>query len=182
MLDAEIREILFDYLDDKHSKIRILDEIVIGKARADLVAITDHLTGYEIKSDGDSYTRLPGQIKEYQRYFPYNYLVVGQRHRNSAIKKVPDYWGIICVDKADEKEQVEVLREAMLAPKFTLKWQMRLLWRRELVSIAVKNGLPKYSGKKKKYIWEQLMEKISEQVLIEQICEEFFERDYSIYK
>ena len=182
MLDYQIREILCDYLDDNYQKIRIMDEIVIGKARADLVAVTDIVTGYEIKSDADSYTRLPGQIKEYQKYFQKNYLVVGQRYRHSAATKVPDYWGIICVceNELEGHTDVEVIREAKENPKFAMKWQLRLLWRNELVNIAVSNALPKYSGKKKKIICDNLLARIPRKQLEHCVCEEFFERDYTL--
>jgi len=57
--DPEIREALFTYLDAKHSKIKKIDEKEIGISRADIMAVTeDHIIGYEIKSDLDSYARL----------------------------------------------------------------------------------------------------------------------------
>ena len=43
------------------------------------------------------------------------------------------------------------------------------------------NKLPKYAQKSKKFITEKLMEKVPEEILHEQISEELFERDYTIY-
>ena len=41
--------------------------------------------------------------------------------------------------------------------------------------------MPKYAQKSKKYIAEKLLDKVPEEVLHEQISEELFERDYTIY-
>ena len=57
--DADIREPLFDYLEERIGKIRILEEKQTGRARADVVMVTErYLCGIEIKSDADTYTRL----------------------------------------------------------------------------------------------------------------------------
>ena len=70
MNDYKIREALCHYMDYIYcDKFRIIDELVIGKARADIVIVKDRLIGYEIKGDTDTYKRLPGQIKEYDIYF-----------------------------------------------------------------------------------------------------------------
>ncbi len=50
--DRDIREPLFEYLEAEHDKVRILEEIVMGKSRADAVMVTEGaLAGIEIKSD-----------------------------------------------------------------------------------------------------------------------------------
>ena len=51
MLDVEIREPLFLYLETIYGKVRIFEEKNIGKSRADVIAVTDGaLIGLEIKS------------------------------------------------------------------------------------------------------------------------------------
>ena len=66
LLDKDIREPLFDFLEETYGKIRILEEKVTGRARADVVMITeDLLFGIEIKSDSDTYARLKKQVKNY---------------------------------------------------------------------------------------------------------------------
>lgn len=76
--DADIREPLFDYLEDSYGKIRILEEVEIARSRADVIMVTDDsLVGLEIKSDADTYVRLERQIKDYNLFFDYNYVVVG---------------------------------------------------------------------------------------------------------
>jgi len=179
MNDLEIREILCSYIDEQYNKVRIIDELVIGKARADIITVTDNLTGYEIKGDSDSYTRLPNQIKEYNKYLQMNNIVVGSSHRKSVVSHVPEYWGILCITKEDEDAKIEVLREATRNPKFKIKAQFRLLWRRELANILKINQMPKYQNKSRKFIYDKILERIPQNIIERQICEEFFERDYT---
>ena len=76
--DSDIREPLFDYLEERLGKIRILEEKQIGRARADVVMGTEqYLYGIEIKSDADTYTRLEKQVKYYDQYYDRNIIVVG---------------------------------------------------------------------------------------------------------
>ena len=39
--DKDIREPLFDFLEETYGKVRILEEKTTGRARADVVMITD---------------------------------------------------------------------------------------------------------------------------------------------
>jgi hypothetical protein len=57
--DRDIREPLFDYLEETYGKIRIIEEKMMGRSRADVVMVTeDALYGVEIKSDADTYIRI----------------------------------------------------------------------------------------------------------------------------
>ena len=59
LLDADIREPLFNYLEQYYGKVRFLEEKVTGKARADVVMVLpDKICGIEIKSDADTYAWL----------------------------------------------------------------------------------------------------------------------------
>ena len=58
---------------------------------------------------------------------------------------------------------------------------MSLLWKSEFARIQARHGLPKYANKSKKFITEKLLLKVPEEILHEQISEELFERDYTIY-
>ena len=64
--------------------IRIYQEKSIGSSICDVMAVTDKLIGYEIKSDLDNYARLEEQVHAYDRFFDENYLVVSQTHSRSA--------------------------------------------------------------------------------------------------
>lgn len=184
VLEAEMKDIFFWYLDEKYMKVRVIEEKVIGKSRADVVAVLpDSIIGFEIKSDSDSYQRLPKQIKFYDKFFDHNYIVVGKTHRRSVGEFVPEHWGIICIfDDENGKPRVEVLREAALNKKCKMRWQLSFLWRSELSHIQTLNNLYKYANKSKLYVIKYLIEKVEPPLLKEQLCEELFERDYILYE
>lgn len=60
--DKDIREPLFEFLEETYGKVRILEEKTMGRSRADLVMVAPEcLYGIEIKSDADTYARLKGR-------------------------------------------------------------------------------------------------------------------------
>ena len=141
--DPEIREALFTYLDAKHSKIKKIDEKEIGISRADIMAVTeDHIIGYEIKSDLDSYTRLKTQVRDYNKYFDICYAVVGESHQKGILKRIPEFWGVLVVSLEDGQPQVFELRPADMNPKDINANKLSLLWKSEIQSIAVKTVYP----------------------------------------
>ena len=58
MYDKEIRNILITWLQTVFYEVRIYQEKSIGSSICDVMAVTDQLVGYEIKSDHDNYDRL----------------------------------------------------------------------------------------------------------------------------
>ena len=179
--DADIREPLFLYLEERYGKVRFIEEKVTGKARADVVMVLpDKLCGIEIKSDADTYVRLADQVKYYDKYYDENYIVAGSKHAMHVAKHVPEYWGIITVELIKGRVDFYRVREAHPNPKAKLKQKLNLLWKSELAHIQAKNGMPKYTNKNKKFIGEKLIEKVPAEVLHEAISEELFERDYTL--
>lgn len=182
LYDKDIREPLCNYMEDTYGKIRCFDEIVIAKARADIMAVRPgEIIGVEIKSNADTYARLKSQVANYNKFCDRNYVVVGLRHLAHVAEHIPDFWGIICIYEDNRQIIVEEKREALANPKLRFKFQMRLLWKRELHNILDRNHLPKYRQKSKNFIIDKLMEKIPEAQLKEELCQELFERDYSIF-
>ena len=147
--DKDIREPLFDFLEEQYGKIRIVEEKQAGRARADVVMITPAvLYGIEIKSDADTYTRLKKQVKYYDWYYDRNIIVVGTSHAVHVREHVPEWWGVITVEY-DENEHLDfyVLREASDNPKVNDSKKITFLWRPELNRLLELNGLPKYREK-----------------------------------
>ena len=95
--DKDIREVLVNYLLAQNGDLRIYHEKAIGESICDIMAVSSCLTGYEIKSDLDSFTRLERQVNAYNRYFDRCYLVIGESHRKRASDKIPAHWGLICI-------------------------------------------------------------------------------------
>lgn len=177
--DKDIREGLFDFLEIEYGKIRIYEEKMIGRSRADAyMVIPNALVGIEIKSDADTYTRLEGQIKDYDKYFDFNMVVVGSSHAMHIEEHVPDHWGIITVDEVDDKPDFYVLRKPETNAKVDVSKKLELLWRPELSIIVEKYELPAYKSLSKPALRKKLMEKLEADALNESVSEILFERDY----
>ncbi|RGY99126.1 hypothetical protein DXA13_09270 [Clostridium sp. AM58-1XD] len=181
LYDKDIREPLFDYLEERFGKTRIFEEKMIGRSRADILMLTEsQFVGLEIKSDADTYERLKRQVRDYDKYCDVNYVTVGKSHEKHVEKHVPDYWGILLVSLRDGRIVIEEKREAKRNPKVKKERQITFIWRPELQHLLEINHLPKYKQKSKKFVQQKLMEKMDWETLKLQMCEELFERDYTI--
>ncbi len=184
LYDQNIREPLFDFLEDSYGKIRILEEKTMGKSRADIVMITEKaLFGIEIKSDADTYARLARQVKDYNRFYDYNIVVAGTKHAMHIEAHVPDWWGIITVEETEKGPDFYRLRAPAPNPKMNWKSKLSLLWRPELAQLQQENAMPAYRDKSKAFVIEKIAaripEKSTEEALNRQICDILFERDYT---
>ena len=180
LYDKDIREPLFDFLEERYGKTRIIEEKQVGRSRADVVMVRPgSLSGIEIKSDADTYARLERQVLGYDRYFDYNYVAAGSSHGNHVKEHVPSWWGIITVEQDQDQVDFYVLREALPNPNRLLRAKLSLLWRPELAHIQKINQLPKYREKSKLFVMEKILAKVSEDLLHQQISQELFERDYT---
>ncbi|MBS7006824.1 sce7726 family protein [Anaerostipes sp.] len=179
LYDKDIREPLFDFLEERYAKIRIIEEKQMGRSRADIVMVTeDSVFGIEIKSDADTYARLQRQIRDYDQFFDYNYAVVGSRHALHIEEKIPAWWGIITAEETGDAVDFYMLRSPGENPKLVWKNKLRLLWRPELAHIQERNQLPKYRQKSKAFVIDKIIEKVPAELLKTQVSDELFERDY----
>lgn len=182
LYDKDIREPLFDYLEERFGKTRMFEEKIIGKSRADVLMLTTNLiVGLEIKSDADTYERLKKQVRNYDKYCDVNYVVIGKSHEKHIEEHIPKYWGILTVFLNGADIIVEEKREADKNPKMKKELQTTIIWRPELQKLLELNHLPKYKQKSKKFVRQKLLEKMEWDLLKLQMCEELFERDYSIW-
>ena len=179
LYDKDIRDPLFEYLEEIYGKIRILEEKKTGKARADVVMVTpDALYGIEIKSDADTYTRLERQVREYDRFYDYNYVVVGTRHALHIREHVPDWWGVITVELVEGATDFYMMRRPSHNPGMDWSEKISILLRPELVHIQELNGMPRYREKSKRFVAEKIIQNVPEELLRCQVSEELFQRDY----
>ncbi len=178
MNDKSIRKILIAYLQSLNDEIRIYQEKSIGNSICDVMVVSDCLTGYEIKSDLDNYSRLDEQIIQYNKFFDYNYIVVSQKHLHSAESKVPDFWGIVCI--LDDK--VNVIRKAKQNSRVSRRRQLSILWKIELKNMLIKNNMPLFAQKEKGYIADRIAASVDTDLLGKQIARELLDRDYSVYE
>ena len=148
MNDQEIRRILISFLKVRYEKIRIYQEKGIGGSICDLMAVTECITGYEIKSDLDNYSRIATQVTNYQKFFNENYIVVGKSHESSAAERVPDSWGIIVISV----DNVVISRKARPNNEMKIQSQLSILWKLEMSNLLSYFNLPMFSMKGKDYI------------------------------
>ena len=180
LYDKDIREPLFDFLEEAYGKLRIIEEKQVGKSRADIVMVLPGLlTGIEIKSDADSYVRLSRQVKDYDRFFDRNMVVAGSSHAAHVREHVPGWWGIITVEQNDREIDFYVLRQPQENPMMNWKRKLSLLWRPELAHIQELNAMHAYKQKSKRFVADKIVETVPKETLAVQLSEELFERDYT---
>ena len=180
LYDKDIREYLFDFLDDTFGKNRIIEEKQMGKSRADVVMITpEAIYGIEIKSDADTYARLSRQVKDYNLFYDYNIVAVGTKHAMHIEEHVPEWWGIITVEMEEERPDFYMLRKPKVNPKMKWRRKLSLLWRPELAVLQQWNRLPKYKQKSKDFVIKTILERVPEETLQSQVCELLLQRDYN---
>ena len=182
--DKDIREPLFDFLEDTYGKVRIIEEKTMGRSRADLVMVTETgLVGIEIKRDADTYARLTSQVKDYDKYYDFNIAVVGSSHGVHIKEHVPDHWGIITVEEVDGAPDFYMLRKPGQNPNFKLENKLKILWRPELFLMQQKYGMAKYKDKSKTFVIDKICglvpDIISMDELSQTISSILFERDYN---
>ena len=180
LYDQDIREPLFEFLEEAYGKIRIIEEKQMGRSRADIVMVLPGLlTGIEIKSDADTYVRLDRQVRDYDRYYDRNMVVAGSTHAVHVKEHVPEWWGIITVEQIGSRIDFYVLREAKENPRMNWKRKLSLLWRPELVHIQELTHMPRYQEKSKAFVIEKMLLKVPSEELAVLVSEELFERDYT---
>lgn len=191
LLDVDIRDPLFYYLESVYGKIRVLEEKVIGRVRADFFMITENaFYGIEIKSDADTYARLKGQVREYDKYYDYNIAAVGASHLKHIHEHIPKYWGIIAIEEAEGRPVFSLVRQPQKNHKVKLVNKLGFLWRPELVQIQAMNDMPRYKEKSKAFVIKAIADRtqypldkkghIDEAELMYQVCDVLFERDYTL--
>lgn len=181
--DEDIRPILFDRYESSNERIRFFEELCVGKTRTDAVLVCDKLIGFEIKSDRDSLERLQRQVKDYNRFFDLNYVVVGTRYLEKVKTVIPPCWGIFHVYLDEENMLLlELEREATKNDKVRLTNQYGMLWKSELMAIIKRNHIRGYSQKNKMKLKHLIMDQLPEQQAKAELLEELMQRDYTIWE
>lgn len=135
----------------------------LNGAVIDVAAIDkEHFCGYEIKSDKDSFKRLPGQIKIYNYVLDEITIVVGISKLSNVDKIIPNFWGIVVARKKGNKIILIGVRIPKLNKNININWLSKKLWRSDIVDILKTKNL--YKGRSHHYkddLLKILMENIS---------------------
>ena len=86
-------------------------------ARMDALLVADRISGFEIKSDVDSLTRLPRQIMAYGAVVERAVLIVGDRHLAAGTAAVPSWWTIWGARWRDDQVVIREVRRGRLNPE-----------------------------------------------------------------
>lgn len=185
LYDKDMREALFSFFEDSLGNIRFLEEFVMGKSRADAVMVADReLIGFELKSDRDSLARLKKQVKDYDKYYDRNYIVIGAHYQKKIEEHIPEYWGIMLVTEENDFIEVEELRKARNKSEHSestkvLQHQMEFLWREELIHIVKANSLGGVTAYNKKELRKKIIDKLTFEEVKVAMLAELMEREYA---
>ena len=162
---VEIRNVLHSYLYKINKKIKdtiIIDEMDLcsGLTRIDVATINGTIHGYEIKSDEDTLHRLPNQIKFYNKSLEKITIATNLSHLEIVENIIPEWWGILLIEKKGKIVKVRDIKEAMINPCIEDCSILELLWKDELLSIA-----EKFQIKINKSLTKRIMRKIIAQHL-----------------
>lgn len=87
-----------------------LSELRAGRSKADIVVFNGTSTCYEIKSDRDSLTRLPGQLCDFRKTFGKTNVVVSANHVQPVLDLAPPDVGVI---ELTSRNTLKTRREAI---------------------------------------------------------------------
>lgn len=155
---------------------RLVEEFPIeaGLARIDVAFIEDCLTGYEIKSDLDSFTRFANQIHAYNRVFDTIYLVTGPIHCEQALAVLPSWWGVM-VARRDHQNAIslEVVRKAQCNLRQEAFSLASLLWKEEALAVLAADNQRTSKKASSHLLWQQIANSLSldkiKQVVLEAV-------------
>lgn len=146
---------------------------------ADILDVTsDKITSYEIKSDYDSYARLPNQIIGYNSVCSFKYIVIGASKEPSIYDHIPDDYGIIVASSINNKIQLATIRKPIENKNIQVEHMIEWLPSTMIKSIAKAQPtiLAKYDNKKtqinktpKHILIQNLLSNMRNEIIIEEI-------------
>lgn len=175
MRDKDIRAALWALLDEEHADdpdTLVLDELGIcqGETRADVAVVNGSLAAFEIKSDRDTLTRLPGQIEAYQRVFDIVTVIVGGRYVERITGAIPGTWGVIQAVPELQFVELKPLREPTKNEGVDSLSVTQLLWRDEALTLLEERGLAQgLRSKPRRLLWEAIVDQLSPEEVSEAV-------------
>ncbi|QTV78979.1 sce7726 family protein [Microbacterium sp. NIBRBAC000506063] len=94
----------------------VLNELRAGSSKADVVVLNGTSTAYEIKSERDSFQRLPSQLADYRSVFASVNIVTSPAQADEVLRLAPDDVGVLVLSS---RFRVQSVREAVNLPERT---------------------------------------------------------------
>lgn len=167
--DRDIRVALESWLLSKQhdSPVRIIHEFPIPRpsSRIDIALINGRISGYEIKSDVDSLTRLSSQVSSYRKIFEHLCVVTTPKKSRSVLEKTPSWCGVLSYD---HNGKFKTLRKTKRNPNVDTECLLHSLYKKELLMISMNFGLESIKNKNSKSeIISNIILKISKRSIID---------------
>lgn len=175
MRDKDIRAALWALLDEEHAEdpdTLVLDELGIcqGETRADVAVVNGSLAAFEIKSDRDTLTRLPGQVEAYQRVFDIVTVIVGGRYVERIVEAIPKTWGVIQAVSESGSVELKPVREPARNERVDPLSVAQLLWRDEALALLEERELAKgLRSKPRRLLWQAIVDRLSPEEVSEAV-------------
>lgn len=133
---TEITVALVDDLLESHPTAVVLREFTCPAGRIDVLAITDRLSGFEVKSDFDSLQRLDAQLAAYSRYCQRLTFVAGRTLAIQLLRALPSWCGVRLAIRSEHGVSFLDLRESRRNPLADAQHAALLLHRAELRALT----------------------------------------------
>lgn len=153
--------------ENRHDAV-IRHEMGVGEGarRVDIAVLNGHLSGYEIKAESDTLTRLPGQAARYDQVFDYMTLVSTEKYLWKAAELLPEHWGLSLAYQAPTGVRFKAVRSPHINRATDKASIAQLLWRDEMLSILRENGAAKGTSSMSRWsLIERLIEVLSKAAL-----------------
>lgn len=157
LLDRDIRAALTRRLDMRNATVRHEMPLCLGTARIDVAVVGCRFEGFEIKSDGDSLSRLSAQAATYAQVLDRVTLVATARHLARAEAAVPDWWALWLVEESKSAPRLQCVRRGRANRQLDPLAIAQLLWRDEVLTTLRRFGHAAGSGRATRWaLWSQL--------------------------
>ncbi|MBB3990491.1 sce7726 family protein [Croceicoccus naphthovorans] len=123
----------------------VIDELGLdhGSCRIDIAVINGHIRGVEIKAEADNLERLPRQVAAYGDVVDKALLIAAPKHVELAMTIVPDWWGIMVVERGmNQGIKFRRIRPERANRNVDPLVLARLLWRPEAQAVLRDLGVP----------------------------------------
>jgi hypothetical protein len=136
--------------------------IGVGATRIDVAAINGSITGCEIKSARDNFSRLASQVPLYSAVLDTAVLVVeGRAAAARAERAVPDWWGIWLASPSSGGPALQMVRACGANPAPDPLSIAQLVWRDEAYGLLGRYGLSAGLRKATRWrLWQEMAERL----------------------
>lgn len=173
--DLDIRVALRAQLEETHkgeSDTLIRNELglCLGQSRVDIAVINGRITGYEIKSERDTLTRLPGQVELYSRVLDEAWIVTSRKHALRMQEHVPPWWGILEAVQEESLVRLLQVQQPHENPQVDPYSVAQLIWREEAFAVLERYELAGGLRRATRFkLWEVLAENLPPQTLAKEV-------------